>query len=106
MQALDLDEGLHKSGCLCIGDMLTCPETDVLGDGHKNCAPLTNIMSAHSITMTYFNLMKVGKEETFGVSIDDGVFLGVLPCSYWMLGTRISSVTLTCSLVMVQFFSL
>ena len=97
---------MHKIGCLCIGDMLTCPETDVLGDGHKNCAPLTNIMSAHSITMTYFNLMKVGKEETFGGSTADGVFLDVLPCSDWMYGPRISSATLTYSLVMGKLFSL
>ena len=60
----------------------------------KNCTPLTNIMSAHMITVTYFNLMKVGKEETFGGSTADGVFLDVLPFSDWMLGPRISSAPL------------
>ena len=34
-QVRDLEEGLHKSGCLCIGDMLRFPETNVLGDVHK-----------------------------------------------------------------------
>ena len=72
----------------------------------KNCTPLTNIMSAHRITVTYFNLMKVGKEETFGGSTADGVFLDVLPCSDWMLGPRISSDALTRSLVMGHLFSL
>ena len=71
----------------------------------KNVAPLTNIMSAHRITMEYFNLMKFGKEETFGGPTADGVFLGVLPCSDWMLGPRISYATLTYSLVMEQFLS-
>ena len=80
------------------------PKTFVSGDGHKNCTPLTKIMSAHIITMTYFNFIKVGKEDTFGVSTDDDVLLGVLPCIDWKLGPRISSVTLKCSLVMGQFF--
>ena len=71
----------------------------------NNCALLTNIMSAHNITMIYFNLMKVGKEETFGGPTSDGVFLDVLPCSDWMLGPRISSSVLTFSLFMGQFFS-
>ena len=79
------------------------PKTFVSGDGHKNCTPLTKIMSAHRITMTYFNLMKVGKEETFGGSTADDVFLDFLPCIYWMLGERMSSATLTCSLIMGQF---
>ena len=65
----------------------------------KNCAPLTIIMSAHRITITYSNLMKVGKEGTFGVSTDDGVFLGVLTCIDWMLGPMISSATLTFTLL-------
>ena len=72
----------------------------------KNWTPLTNIMSAHRITATYFNLMKVGKEETFGGSKADGVFLDVFPYSDWILGPVISSVTLTCSLIIGQFFSL
>ena len=71
----------------------------------KNCTPLINIMSAHRIIVTYFNLMKVVKEETFGGSTAYGVFLDVLPCSNWMLGPRISSATLTCSLVMGQKIS-
>ena len=49
--------------------------------------------------------MKVGKEETSVEPTSDGVFLGVLPCSGWMLGTRISSATLISSLVMGKFFS-
>ena len=71
----------------------------------KNCTPLTNIMSAHRIIVTYFNLMKVVKEETFGGSTANDVFLDVLTCSDWMLGPRISSDTLTCSLVIGQLFS-
>ena len=37
--------------------------------------------------------MKVGKEENFGGLTADGAFLGVLPCSDWMLGPRICSAT-------------
>ena len=59
----------------------------------KNCTPLTNIMSAHRVIMIYFDLMKVGKEEKFGGLTADGAFLGVLPCSDWMLGPRICSAT-------------
>ena len=72
----------------------------------KNCAPLTHIMSAHRITMIYFNFMKVVKTEHFGGSTADGVFLDVLPCNDWMYGPRISYATLKCSLVMGKFFSL
>ena len=57
------------------------------------------------IIVTYFNLMKVGKEENFGRSKSDGVFLDVLPFSDWVLGPMIYYVTLTRSLVMGQFFS-
>ena len=71
----------------------------------RNCAPLTNMMSAHRITMNYFNLMKVGKEETFGGSTAAGVFLGVFTWNDWMLGPRVSYATLTCSLDMGQLFS-
>ena len=66
----------------------------------KNCAPLTNIMSAHRTIMIYFNFMKVGKEETFYGSTSGGVFLHILPCIDYMFGPRIYSVTLTYSLVM------
>ena len=39
IQAICFEGGLHESGCLCIGDMLRCPKTDVSGDGHKKIAP-------------------------------------------------------------------
>ena len=66
---------------------------------------IANIISAHRIIMIYFNLMKVGKEENFSGSIADVVFLGVLPCSDWMLDPRISYATFTYSLVIGQLFS-
>ena len=40
VQALEWEEGLQDSGCLCIGDMLICPETDVPVDGHKKFHPV------------------------------------------------------------------
>ena len=72
----------------------------------KNCTLSTNIMSEHRITVIYFNLMKVGKEDIFCGLAADGVFLGVLPCSDWMLGPKISYAALTYYLVMGKFFSL
>ena len=77
---------MYENGCICIGDMLRCPKTNVLEDVHKNRFPLTNIMSEHRVLMIYFNLLEIGKYYTYGGSKSDGVFLGVLPCSDWMLG--------------------
>ena len=71
----------------------------------QKCAPLKNVISEHRITMTYFNLMKVGKEETVCLFTADSLLLYVLPCSDCMLGPKLSSFTLTCYLVMWQFFS-
>ena len=70
----------------------------------KNGTLLIDIISSHRVIIIYFDLMKVGKEENFGGLTADGVFLSVLPCSYWILGPRIYYSTLTSSLVMGQFF--